>query len=277
MIKALVILLAVLAACAANAQAQSAQHRPLSANRAWAGMVWPGKDAALSLDLFNDDRSSGNVLVAYVDPQVERQVGSFVQERPARLPSRDFQDVNLDNRHRAWGLSVAFRTGPVMVRLAHQNKHVSTVAPYMTIGNPMDAKNSIIAANIKVGAAKLYAAYGINRGWGSSPLWNPDNPYSAALSAMPSTDSRDVMAGVAIPYGRVTLLASFIRKNDRNLANRDADQLAFGLSRPLSRQTDVYAAYSYTHVLKGAGFAAGSGMAPGSGVSAINIGMRHYF
>ena len=180
-------------------------------------------------------------------------------------------------RHRAWGISVGVEGSLLGLHIAHQNKNVAKVAPAMPLGNRMDAKNSIIAANVNVGAAKVYAAYSANRGWGTSPLWNPDNPYGALMASTPSTDSRDVLMGVAVPCGATTFLASFVRKNDRDLANRDADQLAFGATYSMSRKTDFYAAYSLTQFRPSASALSGAMLGAGKGSSALNVGMRHSF
>lgn len=179
--------------------------------------------------------------------------------------------------NRAWGISVGLERGGIMLRVAHQNKNVAKVAPAMVLGNTLAAKNSIIAANVQVGIAKVYAAYSASRGWGTSPLWNPDNPYGAALAATPSTDSRDKLVGVAVPFGETTLLASFIRKNDRDLANHDADQLALGATYAVSRRTDFYTTWSLTKSRSISGTAIDSSVMPGSMNRAINIGMRHSF
>ena len=195
-------------------------------------------------------------------------------------PSRAFGDPRYGRdrlSNRAWGVSIGFDTGLVQFRLAHQNKNVAKLAPAMPLGNRMDAKNSIFAANIDFGAVKAYSAYSANRGWGSSPLWNPDNPYGAALASTPSRDSRDVLVGIAMPLGATTWLASFIRKNDRDLANLDADQFAFGGTYKISRRTDAYSAFSHTRWRSGAGAMASGALFSGRGSSALNVGMRHAF
>lgn len=179
--------------------------------------------------------------------------------------------------NRAWGVSIGFEKGPLTIRAARQNRNVARVAPDMSMGNNLDARNSILAANLKFGIATAYAAYSINRGWGSSPLWNPDNPYGALIAATPSTDSRDVLVGLAVPFGATTLLASYIRKNDRDLANRDADQVALGATYAISRRTDFYVAYSRITNRNGAGYTIGNAPSLGHGNSAVNIGMRHAF
>lgn len=180
--------------------------------------------------------------------------------------------------NRAWGISVGFERGPLSVRAAHQNKNVAKIVPLTALGVNMDAKNTILAANVKFGSRlTAYAAYSVNRGWGSSPLWNPDNPYGALMAGTPSTDSRDVLLGLAVPLGRTTLLASYVRKNDRDLANRDANQIALGVTYSMSRRTDFYAAYSHIQNRNGASYTVGNASEAGAGASALNIGMRHSF
>lgn len=179
--------------------------------------------------------------------------------------------------NRAWGVSVGFANGPLTLRAAHQNRYMVKIAPATAMGNNLEAKNSVLAANLRVGVATAYAAYSVSRGAASSPLWNPDNPYSAAIASVPSTDSRDVLVGLAVPVGPTTLLASFIRKNDRDRANLDANQLAFGASYAMSRRTDFYAAYSRITNRNGANYTVGNASARGSGSSALNVGMRHAF
>jgi predicted porin len=73
-----------------------------------------------------------------------------------------------------------------------------------------------------------------------------------------------------------TFLASFIHKNDRDLANRDANQFAIGASYVVSRSTDFYAAFSRTVNTNGTGILIGGAARP-SGSSAVNVGMRHAF
>ena len=184
-------------------------------------------------------------------------------------------DIDGSPSGRAWGMTVGFNAGPFTLRAAHQNRNVAKITRYDQTGITMAAKNSIIAANLRLGWGTAYTAYSANRGWGSSPLFNPDNPYGAGvISTTMSTNSRDVLAGVAMPLGRATtLLASFIRKNDRDAANRDARQVAIGATYAVSRRLDFYAAYSHirhTGGLQVAGIRSGGG-------GAINVGMRRGF
>jgi predicted porin len=73
-----------------------------------------------------------------------------------------------------------------------------------------------------------------------------------------------------------TFLASFIHKNDRDLANRDANQIAVGASHVVSRSIDFYAAFSHTVNTSGTGILIGGAARP-SGSSAVNVGMRRAF
>ncbi|QOY95967.1 porin [Massilia sp. UMI-21] len=183
-------------------------------------------------------------------------------------------DIDGSPSGRAWGMTVGFKAGPINIRAAHQNRNVAKVTRINPVDISMAAKNSIIAANMRFGWGTAYAAYSANRGWGSSPLFNPDNPYGAGIASVPSTDSRDVLAGVAVPLGHATtLLASYIRKNDRDPANRDARQVAIGATYAVSRKLDFYAAYSHIRQQSGA-------RNPGAGYGgggAINLGMRRAF
>ena len=175
---------------------------------------------------------------------------------------------------RAWGMSVGFDAGPFTIRAAHQNRNVAKVTRINPVDISMAARNSIIAANMRFDWGTAYAAYSANRGWGNSPLFNPDNPYGAGISSIPSTDSRDVLAGVAVPVSHATtLLASYIRKNDRDPANRDARQIAIGATYAISRKLDFYAAYS--HIRQQSGIANADVRHGGGG--AINLGMRRAF
>ncbi len=188
------------------------------------------------------------------------------------------ESVDTSPAGRAWGMTVGLEAGPLTVRAAHQNQNAVRVQLNSKTSNDTIARNSIVAANMRMGWATAYAAYSMSRGWAASPLFNPDNPYSAGMARTPSSSSRDVLVGMAVPVGQgTTLLASYIRKDDRDLANQDANQIAFGASHAVSRRTDFYAAYSHIQNRNGAAYTVGNASARGSGNSAINVGMRHAF
>ena len=83
---------------------------------------------------------------------------------------------------------------------------------------------------------------------------------------------------MAVPITQgTTFLASYITKDDRDLANQDANQFAVGTSHAVSRRTDFYAAYSHIRNRNGAGYTVGNASSRGAGNSAFNVGMRHAF
>lgn len=255
-----------LSACAAGAHAQTSLYRVSSP-----AIVSAHKSTLVDASSLLDPGMADSATQVFGYPGKRMGLENVGEARPLRGIDRDAL------RNRAWGVSLGLNGGPLSLRIAHQNKNVAKVAPAMPLGNRIDAKNSIIAADVDFGLVKAYTAYSANRGWGSSPLWNPDNPYGAQMASTPSTDSRDVLVGMALPIGKMTLLASFIRKNDRDLANRDCDQFAMGGTYSMSRRTDFYAAYSLTEPRTGPGYMAGTPIVSSRGSSALNVGMRHSF
>lgn len=262
--------LAVLALCACAAAA----HAQTSSVYRLAGPAVPTKHGLALVDAstLREPGMADSATGVFGFPGKRMGLEKMGEQRSSALSGFDRDTLG----HRAWGMSIGLAGGPVGLRIAHQNKNVAKIAPATALGNRMDAKNTIVAANVDIGIFKAYTAYSANRGWGSSPLWNPDNPYGASMAATPSTDSRDVLVGLALPIGKTTLLASFVRKNDRDLANRDVDQLAFGGTYATSRRTDFYTALSLIRPRSGPAYMAASAAGSGKG-AAINLGMRHAF
>jgi predicted porin len=86
-----------------------------------------------------------------------------------------------------------------------------------------------------------------------------------------------MLVGLSVPSGNATYMVSFIRKDDRTLANMDADQLAVGMTYALSKRSAVYAAYAHIKNRNGAPYTVGNATERGHGNSALNIGFRHAF
>ncbi|MDB5747780.1 MAG: hypothetical protein JWP72_2628 [Massilia sp.] len=188
------------------------------------------------------------------------------------------QQVDTSPAGRAWGMTVGIERGPLTVRAAHQNQSAVRVQFNSKTSNDAVARNSILAANLRLGWGTAYAAYSLSRGWAGSPLFNPDNPYGAGIARTASSNSRDVLVGMAVPVAQgTTFLASYITKDDRDLANQDANQFAVGASHAVSRRTDFYAAWSHIRNRNGASYTVGNASSRGSGNSALNVGMRHAF
>ena len=92
-----------------------------------------------------------------------------------------------------------------------------------------------------------------------------------------SLDVLDIMAGVTVPLAGGNLMASYIRHNDRTLADKDANQLGIGYLYPLSKRTSVYTAYGRIQNQHGANFTVGNATEAGTGNKAFNLGVVHNF
>ncbi|MGK5078730.1 porin [Janthinobacterium sp. HLX7-2] len=176
---------------------------------------------------------------------------------------------------RAAGFAIAYDAAPLSVRVAWHNKNNDT-----TTTKAGSARNTFLAATYAFPLAKLYLAYGINKGLFSSTLRNSANPYGYAevpTAASLTDDSTDALVGVAVPLGAHTLLASWIHKDDKTAANRDADQLGLGYRYTLSQRTNLYAVYARMRNKNGASYTLGNASDGGSGDRAVSMGMQHAF
>jgi len=100
----------------------------------------------------------------------------------------------------------------------------------------------------------------------------------AQKSTGPATlDVLDIMAGVTVPLAGGNLMASYIRHNDRTLADKDANQLGIGYLYPLSKRTSVYTAFGRIQNQHGATFTVGNATEAGTGNKAFNLGVVHNF
>ncbi len=184
-------------------------------------------------------------------------------------------EVSGDNAAgRQIGAALAYAGGPLKVRLGYHNRNNETAL----VKNVSSARNTVLAVVYDLGALKLHFAYGADKGVNSAPLRNAANPFGYTVAPTASVDSRDLLLGVTVPFGSVhTLMASYIRKNDRTAFNQDAAQLAVGYRYALSKRTELYAAYAHIDNKRGAGYTVGSAIEGGTGDGALNLGIRHAF
>jgi GBP family porin len=174
---------------------------------------------------------------------------------------------------RQFGAAVGYANGPLNVRLAYNNKNTDVVAP--TASNNIST-NTLLAANYDFRVAKAFLAYGLDKGPVSAQLPNTTNPFGGT-AATASTDSRDILVGVSVPFGASTVLASYIRKDDKTALNQDADQWAIGYTYAMSKRTSLYSSYARIKNKNGAGYTVGNNTEAGSGDKAFNLGVRHSF
>ncbi|MDN2700102.1 porin [Janthinobacterium sp. SUN073] len=175
------------------------------------------------------------------------------------------------------GASVGYSNGPLNARLAYNNTSNENVVAAQSTGS---GRNWLAAANYDFAVAKAYVAYGANKGQSSALRNNTDrNAYSLTqLSAAPSTDSNNILVGATVPVGPAgTVMASFIRTNDKTRFNADADQWAVGYSYALSKRTSTYASYAKIKNKNFAGYTVGNNSNVGTGDKAFNVGVRHSF
>jgi len=123
----------------------------------------------------------------------------------------------------------------------------------------------------------VFAAYGQDKGLNSAPLANATNPFGYTVAPVASQDSADALVGVTVPAGNGVVMASYIRKNDKEAANNDASQWGVGYSYNLSKRTSAYMAYAKIKNKNGAAYTVGNNTEVGSGDKAFNIGVKHSF
>ena len=122
-----------------------------------------------------------------------------------------------DSALRTVGGSVGYAQGPLMVRLAAaQTKNAAATD---------SAKNVLLGANYDFGPARLYLGYGTNKGYGTAR-------------------SDDALIGASARFGTTTLMASYVRKNDKSPANIDASQVGVGGMYHLSKRTHLHASFA---------------------------------
>ncbi|MDO8051610.1 porin [Janthinobacterium sp. SUN211] len=180
------------------------------------------------------------------------------------------------------GASAGYSNGPLNARLAY-----NTTSNESAASNKGSARNWLAAANYDFAVAKAYVAYGVNKGDNSAVAnnakENADGTFSTANSfnyntAAYSNDSNNILVGATVPVGPAgTVMASFIRTNDKAATNADADQWAVGYSYALSKRTSTYASYAKIKNKNGAGYTVGNNSNVGTGDKAFNVGVRHSF
>jgi len=172
--------------------------------------------------------------------------------------------------------AASYSNGPLNVRLAYNNRNNDTatgIAPTVERGI---GHNSLLAANYDFSVVKVFAAYGANKGLNSSTL--PNNTAYTTNAVTASLDTRNALVGVQVPVGPSgKLIASVIHTDDRETANRDANQYAIGYMHDLSKRTAAYVSYAKIDNKNGASYTVGGNTEAGSGDSAFNVGLRHSF
>jgi predicted porin len=176
---------------------------------------------------------------------------------------------------RQLGASIIYGNGPLNVALVYNNRNNKTAL----LKNQEIGHNSMIAANYDFKIVKAYAAFSQDKGLNSAPLNNSTNPFGYTVAPVGSKDSTDALIGLTAPVGDTagTVMASYIRKDDKEVANKDANQWAIGYSYALSKRTSTYVSYAKIKNKNGASYTVGGNSEVGSGDKAFNVGMKHSF
>lgn len=199
-----------------------------------------------------------NNTVKYTSPLL----GGFVAEAAYGLG-----EVAGDNRvGRNLGALVGYANGPVNIRFAY---HHTDNVPSATVA-AASGHTSFLGGTYNFGVVKAALAYSLNKGL-----------VTINGTARPNTDSRDLLAGVTVPFGPNTVMISYTRKDDRSSLNQDATQIAIGYTYALSKRTDLYTSFAKIRNDAPAGrpgfYTVGNGSDTGTGDRAFNLGVRHTF
>ena len=232
----------------------------------------------------NTTRTSNTVL--YTSPNFS----GFDADIAYSAANKGNEDTLSSKIGRQIGASIGYANGPLNARLAY-----NTTSNESATSNKGSARNWLAAANYDFAVAKAFLAYGVNKGDNSatynSGLSNNNflangqayvnkdslNAYGYQAAA-PSTDSANLLIGATVPVGPAgTVMASYIKTNDKTNANADADQWALGYSYALSKRTSTYASYAKIKNKNGAVYTVGNNGNVGSGDKAFNVGVRHSF
>jgi predicted porin len=147
--------------------------------------------------------------------------------------------------------SVGYDQGPVAVRLATQNTQNGLASDSSSVTS--------LSGSYDFKVAKASVALAKNSGF------------------VGGADSRDMLVGVSVPFGATKLMASYIHKDDRSVANANANQFGIGADYTLSKRTNLYMSYAKINNSNGATYTVGNASDLGSGDSQFNAGVRHSF
>jgi len=162
-----------------------------------------------------------------------------------------FGEVAGDNaKNRSMGGAVHYIDGPLNVTLTHHRQE-NPLATHQT-------RNTLLATRYDFGVLQGNFGYADNR-------------------AFDDSKSNDILVGFSAPFGATKLVASYIRHNDKSIANRDAQQWAIGAFYALSKRSDLYTGYGHISNKNGAPYKVGNATDDGTGTSGFNLGMRHTF
>jgi predicted porin len=173
---------------------------------------------------------------------------------------------------RAVGGSFGYAKGPLAARIAFHNRNNDTAL----VKGTEDAKNTLLGANYDFGPVKGFFGYEINKGLNSASLNNTAATFGGAKPTA-STDSTDLLLGASVPMGASTVVATYVRLDDKTAFNQDAQQYALAYMYAFTKRTDIYTSYAVIRNHNGAAYTEGNSEEPGTGNKQFTVGLRHRF
>jgi predicted porin len=152
-----------------------------------------------------------------------------------------------NSANRQWSAGLGYANGPINVQFAYQDAKRNPAVAATT-----DNKIALLGATYDFSVAKVHAAI------------QSDKSETAIAT---TNKKRNWMLGVSAPVGAGSVMASFIRSDDRLASNADNDQYAIGYLHNLSKRTNVYTSFAKIN----------DKSAVNTDTNIFNVGLQHKF
>lgn len=164
--------------------------------------------------------------------------------------------------NRELGLGLGYANGPINVQFAYNKQNQQTAVAPVTSNN--DIKAAFLGGTYDFKVVKAHLAYG-------------ESTVDNNIAPTTSVKTRNWLAGVTIPFGASTVMASYIRNNVRDISNSNSNQWALGYTYALSKRTNLYTSFARTTNDSAARINIDATAPAGSNDSLYNVGIRHTF
>jgi len=151
------------------------------------------------------------------------------------------------------GASLGYLNGPLTVSYAY---HQANNEQAGETGSAYDTfKTNFIGAAYDFGPVKAHLAFDQNQ-------------------QGDTFKTQDYLVGITVPMGAHAIFADYTHKDNKLVANADADQYAVGYTYSLSKRTNLYGAYTY---VKNQQNSLIDTDVAGNSVGTVQVGVRHSF
>lgn len=150
--------------------------------------------------------------------------------------------------NRVLGGQLAYANGPLTIKLGHHNAKNPTATD--------TTRNTYLGGSYDFGVVKALLGYQVEKGPGV-------------------VDANVIQLGAQVPLPAGTLMAQYLRKNDKSAANNDAQMLGIAYTYPLSKRTNLYTSALKIRHDKALIYRTKAG--DGIGDREFNVGIRHKF